>query len=87
MLLTLVDHDYFPDEFYMQPNLLLGLRKLGLKSTLSWETVLECARSIEAEASSGDDNAATTAKGRGSELLLFLDINVETFFPELVKKR
>ncbi len=85
-LLSLMDHDSFPDEFYMQPDLLLGLRKLGLQSTLSWDTVLDCARSIETEASKGDEDQCKSAKARGEELLLFLDMNVDTFFPEFQKR-
>jgi hypothetical protein len=87
MLLALMNQDSFPDEFYMHPNLLLSLRKVGLQSTLSWDTVLECARSIEYEATRGNEDAALSAKARGSELLLFLDMNVETFFPEFTDKR
>ena len=75
-----MDQNSFPDEFYMQPNLLLSLRKVGLQSTLSWNVVLECARSIEGEGTNGDDVSVSAAKARGSELLLFLDMNVSTFF-------
>ncbi len=85
-LLSLMDHDSFPDEFYMQPDLLLSLRKLGLQSTLSWDTVLECARSIETEASRHNEDQCKSAKARGEELLLFLDMNVDTFFPEFQKR-
>ena len=79
--------DSFPDEFYMSPDILLGLRKVGLQSTLSWNTLLECARSIESEATRGEEENAISAKARGSELLLFLDMHVDTFFPEFGKKR
>jgi len=82
-----MDQDYFPDEFYMHPTLLLSLRKIGLQSTLSWNVVIECARSIEFEAMQGDPNSALAAKARGSELLLFLDMHVDTFFPEFSAKR
>lgn len=82
-----MDHDSFPDEFFMQPNILLGLRKIGLQSTLSWDVVLECARSIESEGTRDDSNSTISAKTRGSELLLFLDMQVDTFFPELSAER
>jgi hypothetical protein len=82
-----MDQDSFPDEFYMHPNLLLSLRKVGLQSTLSWNVVLDCARSIELEGTRGNDDSALAAKARGSELLLFLDMHVDTFFPEFTKKR
>lgn len=86
-LLALMSQDSFPDEFYMQPDILLSLRKVGLQSTLSWDTVLECARSIEKEATRGDEDCALSAKARGSELLLFLDVHAETFFPEFSNKK
>uniref|UniRef100_A0A7S3QAL4 Uncharacterized protein n=1 Tax=Chaetoceros debilis TaxID=122233 RepID=A0A7S3QAL4_9STRA len=86
-LLTLMNQDSFPDEFYMNPDLLLSLRKLGLQSTLSWDTVLECACSIESESTKGDQDLALSAKARGAELLLFLDMHVDTFFPEFQKNK
>jgi hypothetical protein len=83
-----MDQDSFPDEFYMQPDLLLSLRKVGLQSTLTWDVVLDCARSIETEGTRGsDEETMLAAKNRGSELLLFLDMHVDTFFPEFSKKR
>jgi hypothetical protein len=80
-LLTLMDHDSFPEEFFMDPNLLLSLRSLGLRSTLTWEVVLDCANSISHQGSTDP----TTAKTRGRELLTFLDMNVDTYFPEFKK--
>ena len=71
----------------MKPDLLLSLRKLGLQSTLTWDIVLDCARSIELEGTQNDRESAILAKTRGSELLLFLDMNKESYFPEIKKKR
>ena len=82
-----MDQDSFPDEYYMDPDLLLSLRKVGLQSILSWNTIIDCARSIESEGTQGDEQSALSAKARGSELLLFLDMHVDTFFPEFKKKR
>ena len=85
-MLNLMDPDCFPDEFYCQPHMLINLRQLGLQSVLSWKTVLDCARSIENDATCSDEEKAKVAKNRGSELLLFLDMNVETFFPDAAKR-
>ncbi len=83
-----MDHDSFPDGYFMKPELLLSLRKLGLQSTLSWSVVLDCARSIEVEGTQNDkDGGMAAAKSRGNELLMFLDMNKETYFPEMKKKR
>ena len=65
---------------------MLALRSLGLQSSLTWDVVLECAKSIEKSSSSISDRERDIAKARGKELLKFLDINVATFFPKLVKK-
>jgi hypothetical protein len=81
-----MEYDSFPDEHFMQSELLLGLRKLGLQTTLSWDVVLECARSIEVEGTGNDKEGSLSAKTRGSELLMFLDMNKETYFPDLKKK-
>ena len=80
-LLTLMDHDSFPEEFFMEPDLLLSLRSLGLRSTLTWEVVLACANSIALQSS----KEPRSAKTRGKELLTFLDMNVNTYFPEFKK--
>ncbi len=83
-----MDNDSFPDEFFMRSDLLLSLRKLGLQSTLSWNVILECARSIEVDGlQEEDEDRSETAKTRGAELLMFLDTNVEEYFPELKKKK
>ncbi len=82
-----MDHDSFPDDFFMKPDLLLSIRQLGLQSSLSWEVLLDCARSIEAEGTQDDAEVSLIAKERGRELLLFLDMNKETYFPEMKKKR
>lgn len=85
-MLSLMGPDSFPDEFYCQSHILINLRQLGLQSLLSWKTVLECARSIELDATCDDKEKAMAAKSRGSELLIFLDMNVETFFPDTAKR-
>ena len=82
-----MDNDSFPNEFFMKPDLLLSLRNLGLQSSLSWAVVLECARSIEREGIQNDEESALLAKTRGNELLVFLDMNKESFFPEICRKR
>lgn len=82
-----MDSDSFPDEFFLSPDLLLSLRQLGMQSSLSWEVVLECARSIEAEGTQHNEECGRLAKGRGQELLVFLDMNKENYFPEMKKKR
>lgn len=81
-----MDQDSFPDELYCKHNMLLSLRSLGLRSTLSWELVIDCARSIEREGCSSNLDSAASAKARGKELLTFLDVNVNDFFPEFKKK-
>lgn len=82
-----MDNDSFPDEFFMKPDLLLSLRQLGLQSSLSWDVVLDCARSIEEEGTQDNKELASLAKARGHELLMFLDINKGIYFPEIVKKK
>jgi len=86
-MLSLMGPDSFPDEFYCQQHILIYLRQLGLQSILSWKTVLECARSIEFDATCDDEEKVISAKNRGSELLMFLDMNVDTFFPDTAKSK
>lgn len=86
-LLVLMDPDCFPDDYYITPDLLLGLRKLGLQSSLNWDVVLDCCRSIEREGTSGENDAALSAKARGRELLLFLDMHMDEFFPEFTTEK
>jgi hypothetical protein len=82
-----MSNDSFPDDYFINPDILLSLRQLGLQSSLTWDVVLQCARSIEVEGSRNDTESAVLAKSRGSELLIFLDMHKETYFPQLNKKR
>lgn len=82
-----MDNDSFPHEFFMKSDFLLSLRKLGLQSTLTWDVILDCARSIEADGLHEDEGKAKVAKARGYELLVFLDTNVDIYFPDLKKKK
>ena len=86
-LISLMDHDSFPDGYFMKPELLLSLRKLGLQSSLTWSVLLDCARSIELVGTQNEKDGGLSAKSRGYELLMFLDMNKETYFPEMKKKR
>lgn len=104
-LVNLMSDDSFPDEYFTeQPDLLFSLRKLGLQTKLSWDVILDCARSIEKEGTriisqqqdvdisengemEEEYNKLSSAKARGKELLLFLDMYKETYFPEMKKKR
>lgn len=93
-LRALMSDKCFPNaEFcYGDEVVLVGLRSLGLRTSLTWDTVLDCAQSIERQAFeqgfAGDGNA-DLAKSRGRELLSLLDISVHIFFSEPlpVKKR
>lgn len=85
-LLVLMDPDAFPDEYYLTPSLLLSLRKLGLQSTMNWDVILECCRSIQTQGTSDETDASLSAKARGTELLLYLDMHIEDFFPEFISE-
>lgn len=86
-LLVLMDPDFFPNECYVVQDLLLALRKLGLQSTLNWDVVLECCRSIEREGTSDVKDAALSAMARGRELLQFLDMHMDEYFPEFMNEK
>ena len=51
-LRSLMDRDSFPDEDLWTPDLLLAMRSLGLQTSLTWEVLIACARSIEEKGSS-----------------------------------
>ncbi len=82
-LQSLMSEDSFPNEDFSDDTHLSVLRTLGLKYTLTWETIVHCAQSIEADAACpGDgDKILEGAFERAHELLLFLQQNEESFFP------
>jgi hypothetical protein len=82
-LRLLMNDDSFPADFLWSDQFLLGMRSLGLRTSLDWETVLFCAKSIEEQAASSEEEEREEAKLRGRELLSFLDQNWETFFPDI----
>lgn len=85
-LRALMDEDAFPHQSFCSPDFLTSMRKLGLQNSLTWDVVIECAKSIENEAKTQKDSE-DKVKSRGKELLAFLDLNWKTYFPELVPKQ
>eukprot|EP00957_Ditylum_brightwellii_P034381 2607855-Ditylum_brightwellii.AAC.1 len=86
-LRALMDLNDFPSEDYSAPEILITLRTLGLKTNLTWDVVLDCARSIESQCFDNNERKQKDlAKERGKELLSFLDIQCEHFFPDLFPK-
>jgi len=84
-LRALMETDAFPHNSLWTPAYLVGLRKLGLQNSLTWDVVIECAKSIQDE-DELDAGISIPAQRRGRELLNFLDTNWRTFFPELAPK-
>ena len=86
-LKALMEEDDFPSEKYCNQRFLPGLRDLGLQSSMSWDVVLDCARSIEREGNISEKNGTReSARIRGQQLMTFLDAKVSSYFPDLVPK-
>jgi hypothetical protein len=79
-----MDLDAFPNENFSDETLLSVLRALGLNYTLTWETIIACARSIEADV--GVDKTHDAVNERALELISFLQQNEQSFFPSKRKE-
>ncbi len=84
-LKLLMDSDYFPQQELCNPNLLPTMRLIGLQTSLNWDALLTCAKSIDERSKSSSDLERENARACGKALLSFLDQNLFQFFPEFSK--
>jgi len=84
-LKLLMDSDYFPQQELCNPNLLPTMRLIGLQTSLNWDALLTCAKSIDERSKSSSDLERENARTCGKALLSFLDQNLFQFFPEFSK--
>jgi sacsin len=75
-LVRLVGRESFPDEDFSRPEVLVYLRQLGLRSTLTYEDVVRIARSVEV----CTESDAPEGVARARNLFTFLNMNTERFF-------
>mmetsp|Transcript_10177 Transcript_10177/g.19063 ORF Transcript_10177/g.19063 Transcript_10177/m.19063 type:complete len:93 (-) Transcript_10177:83-361(-) len=66
--------DSIPDKLYCQQHIFINLRQLSFQSLLSWKTVLECARSIEFDATCHDEENQFLPKDFSTKVRAMSDI-------------
>ncbi len=84
-LKLLMDSDCFPQQELCKPSLLPTMRLIGLQTSLNWDALLICAKSIDERSKSSSDLERVNATACGKALLSFLDQNLYQFFPEFLK--
>ncbi|CAN0079106.1 unnamed protein product, partial [Phaeothamnion confervicola] len=81
----------FPKGIFAAPDILAGLRALGLQQTLDWDGLVEVAAAIQemhesavavaSKGVNGDSGVGEAAAERGRRLLLFMDTHAGRLFP------